>query len=277
MPFCRKCGRRLVEYSKSCPDCGTSTTAPLINLKKTSASHNFKAPEKGKVVRAVLPPASPVVIKVKTAAPKSAASAKPDIAAEIVIPPEANAVAQTKRASKSSSGAYVPIKIFAPPKEAEPTKSVFSAKHKSKPKPKAAASVRSVVQLIKLKTPHKPVAALSKPALSTKPNKKMQPALALKPAEPPKPVAPTKPITPAPVYPPHAIIESKVSIKEDILANPQDYETETFEFDLTCPNHHFWPEGADLPISKGKAYCPQCGEQLRKPKPKHRRRRYHRY
>lgn len=276
MPFCRKCGRRLVQYSKSCPDCGTSTTAPLINLKKTSVSHKFKASEKGKVIRAVLPPASPVTIKVKTA-PKVAALPNPDITAEIVIPPEANAVAQAKRASKRISGAYVPVKIFAPPKEQAPVKSVFSAKHKLKNKPKAAGHARSVVQLIKLNVPRKPVAVRSKPTSPTKPVKQTQPTVTPKPLKPPKQVAPPKPITPAPVYPPHEIIKSKVSIKEDIITNPHDYETQSFEFDLTCPNSHFWPEGAELPISKGKAYCPQCGEQLRKPKPKPRRRRYHRY
>jgi hypothetical protein len=93
---------------------------------------------------------------------------------------------------------------------------------------------------------------------------------------PAKPAAPLKPVTPAPVYPPHEIIKSNVSLKEDLLANPQDYETETFPFDLQCPQEHFWPEGRSLPVSKGKAYCPQCGERLSKPKPKKKRHRYRR-
>jgi hypothetical protein len=61
-------------------------------------------------------------------------------------------------------------------------------------------------------------------------------------------------------------MKSNVSVEDDILANPKDYESQTFDFDLKCANNHFWPAGKLLPVSKGKAYCPQCGEQLKKPK-----------
>jgi hypothetical protein len=90
------------------------------------------------------------------------------------------------------------------------------------------------------------------------------------------PPSPPKPVPQAPVYPPHEIIKANVSLKEDILAHPHDYETEVFDFDLVCPNKHFWPEGTSLPVSKGKAYCLKCGERLNKPRKKSRR-RYHRY
>ncbi|MCW3999352.1 MAG: hypothetical protein NWE93_03845 [Candidatus Bathyarchaeota archaeon] len=278
MPFCRKCGRRLVEYSECCPDCGTSTTAPMVNFKKASRSHNFKAPEKGKVIRAVLPPASPVVIKVKSPSKASAPTEKHEIAAEILIPPQAKAPAPAKRPVKIAPPAEdAPIKIFVPPKASAAAKPIFSTKHKLTTKRKVTLPPRVVIRPTEVTTepplarqPPKPAAQIQKP----KPEKPPAPP---KPAEASKPVVPPKPVTPAPVYPPHKIIKSNVSVKEDILANPHDYESESFEFDLTCENGHFFAEGTSLPVSKGKAYCPQCGEQLRKPKPKHGRRRYHRY
>jgi hypothetical protein len=82
-----------------------------------------------------------------------------------------------------------------------------------------------------------------------------------------------KPLVPAKVYPPHEIIKSNVSLKEDITSNPQDYERQPFDFDLKCSHGHFWPAGKLLPVSNGKAYCLKCGERLRKPKPK----KSHRY
>ena len=170
MPFCRKCGRRLPLYSESCPDCGTSTTAAIIKIKKTSAAHTYKAPPKTKVANFVIPKAETTV------------SVKP------VIP--------TK-----------PAKTAAPAKKETP----------SKPIPQA------------------------KPGI---------------PAEKPK----------------HEIKQSNLSLEEDVITNPRDYETQTFDFDLKCPHNHFFAACSTLPVSKGKAYCPICGEQLRKPERKKQRR-----
>jgi len=63
--------------------------------------------------------------------------------------------------------------------------------------------------------------------------------------------------------PNHKIKQSNLSLEEDIITNPHDYETQIFEFDLRCPHGHFFSAGKALPVSKGKAYCPECGEQLR--------------
>jgi hypothetical protein len=173
MPFCRKCGRRLVEYSESCPDCGTSTTATLIKIKKAAPTRLFRADAPTKVAKAILP-----------------------------------------------SKATPTIKGITPSK---PAKTGMPATTIPKPKPK-----------------------------------------------PPEVILSNKPVEPAPVYPPHEIKQSNVSIEEDIIANPQDYETQTFTFDLKCSYGHFWREGRALPVSKGKAYCPKCGDRLRKPKKKKR-------
>ncbi len=100
----------------------------------------------------------------------------------------------------------------------------------------------------------------------------VKPVIATKPA--PKPTAPAKKETfPEPIpkatpsvaaeEPKHEIKQSKLSIEEDIITNPHDYETQTFDFDLRCRHDHFFPPGSTLPVSKGKAYCPVCGEQLR--------------
>ncbi len=186
MPFCRKCGRYLPQYSESCAECGTSTTATLIKIKKASAPRVSKAITHPKPVVPVIP--------------------------------------------------VVPATVF--PKR-ETTKSNVS-KVLPAPATKPAAS--------------------AKMAEASPPSKEMIIA---------------KPIEPAKVYPPHEIIKSKVSIEEDVLANPQDYETQTFTFDLACSNEHFWPAGKTLPVSNGKAFCPQCGERLRKPKKQ--KRRYRRF
>jgi rRNA maturation protein Nop10 len=173
MPFCRKCGRRLPEYSESCSDCGTSTTAPIIKIKKTSAAHSFKPAAKTKIAKAVIPKRH-IIVSVKVIAqPKKV---KPVVLAKVVIKP----------------------------------KSFASSKH----------------------------------------------------------------VTPAVVYPEHEIIKSNLSIEEDILENPKDYEMQIFDFDFKCANGHFWRAGVALPVSNGKAYCPECGERLTKPKPKKRRSRY---
>jgi len=173
MPFCRKCGRRLPEYSESCPECRTSTTAPIINVKKASSSRIIKHPAPTKIAKAVIP-ARPITVSVKVLS-----SAKP-----------------TKR----------------------------------------AVSVKAVSE--------------------------------------PKAVPVAKPAAPANVYPEHEIIKSNLSIEEDILANPKDFETQTFGFDLQCKYGHFWHAEEALPTSNGKAYCPKCGERLSKLKPKKHRRRY---
>lgn len=174
MPFCRKCGRRLIEYSVRCSDCGTSTTAPLIKIKKAPAVFMGK----------------------------------------VVVPAK---VAKT----------IVPVEIISVPKK------IFKNSHKS--------------------------------VTSTKAVKTIVPAKAVSTAKPI--IHATKPITPVKVYPEHEIIKSSVSLKEDLAANPQDYETQTFSFDLRCPNGHFWSAGKALPVSNGKALCLKCGEILRKPKP----------
>jgi len=167
MPFCRKCGRRIVEYSKSCPQCGTSTTAPLIKIKKGRATHS-----------------------VQTVLPKG-------VAKEIV-----------------PFDSVISVKVIVP----------------------------------------------------TKPAKAMVPVKAVTKAKPITSLISNKPVIPATVYPKTEIIKSDVSLKEDIIAHPKDYETQHFEFDLQCPNGHFWPAGKALVVSNGKAYCLKCGERLRKPK-----------
>jgi len=172
MPFCRKCGRRLVEYSERCPDCRTSTTAPLIKIKKASVPHLVKDITPKKVVKTIIP-----------------------------------------------------------------TKTIFSAKVISSTKPaKSITLVKDSAQVVKAKKHPKPVPL-------------------------------------AVVYPEHEIIKSNISLKKDITTNPQDYEKQPFDFNLLCPNGHFWPAGKVLIVSNGKAYCLKCGERLRKPK-RHRRNRY---
>jgi hypothetical protein len=169
MPFCRKCGRRLIEYSKSCAECGTSTTAALIKK-----DHKPK----------------------KAPCAEVAAAFAPKVIALPVIPRK---VAH-------------PIKVMAPAKAA-----------------------RTVP-----------------PAKTDAPFKVFQYA---------KPVTP-----PIAAYPPHEIKKTNTSIEEDILANPKDYETQSFGFNFKCCHGHFLRAGKPLPISNGKAFCPVCGEALRKPK-----------
>jgi len=176
MPFCRKCGRRLVKYSESCPECKTSTTAPLIKIKKARVDDSVATVASKKIAKAIIP-AKPIVISVKVIAPNKAVK---------TIAPEKT------------------VKAIAPARIVAPTKSTI----------------------------------------------------------------PAKPVTPAIVYPQHEIIKSKVSLEEDIITNPQDYEKQTFGFDLTCPHRHFWPAGRAVIVSKGNGYCPRCGERLRKPRNK---------
>jgi hypothetical protein len=173
MPFCRKCGRRIPLYSERCPECKTSTTGPLINLKKAQAkSHKIAGPSK--IVKAVIP-LKDIIISVKVVDP-------------------------TKPAKT-----IVPVK----------------------------AAVRANSTAARF---------------------------------------PSKPAAPVEVYPTHEIKQSDVSLKKDIVDNPHDYETQTFDFNLQCPNNHFWRAGKALPVSNGKAFCSKCGEPLSKPKSKGKRR-----
>ena len=174
MPFCRKCGRRLVEYSEKCPQCGTSTTAPLIKIKNSRAHRTFNASFQNEVTKPLI-------------------QFEYNISSKVIVPPE-------------------PVKV---PNGIAPSRVI--AKVKAATKPKSIA---------------------------------------------------TKPFIPAIVYPKTEIIKSNSSLKDDIITHPQDYETQPFDFDLQCPNNHFWTAGENLVVSDGKAYCPRCGERLRKPKPK---------
>jgi hypothetical protein len=214
MPFCRKCGRRLPEYSESCPDCGTSTTAVLIKIKKKSAPKITKADAPAMVAQAFVPAKAP--IRVFSSA-KLVKKAIPVIAAKPVAP------ANVRLKHKDMIAKFAKTAIPRPPKK------------------------------IELKKPSKIQVTAQK-----------------------EPYFPSKPVVPAVEYPPHEIMKSNLSIEEDIITNPHDYETQIFEFDLSCPNRHFWRAGRALPVSNGKAYCPKCGEQLRKPKSK-RKPRYHKY
>jgi rRNA maturation protein Nop10 len=195
MPFCRKCGRRLVEYSESCPDCGTSTTSPIIKIKKVNNNKQ-----------------------------------------------STTLAAKKNPALKKVAKASIPIISTISVKEVTP---------------------------IKLTTHPRPSAALAKVApTKTEPTPK--------PTPPPTPTAPPRLVTPAPIYDHTEIKKSEVSLKEDYFANPHDYETQAFDFDLVCEHNHFWEEGKQLPISKGRAFCPKCGEKLRKPQRRQRNQRYRR-
>jgi len=302
MPFCRKCGRRLIEYSESCPDCRTSTTAPLINIKRSQSSRQLDAGRDSNSAKTFIPQVASIQIK----APAQTVVVIKKVSPAIVAPPKVSIEVK----------AYVPA---TPAKPKEQPKPVLSAKHIVKLKKTKATKVVAAFTIANarpvsgLQAPQPRPAApkpltqpkrivlatsVSQPMLISQPTSLVQPThvdqpeplvAPVKPAAPPpiaaqpkavfypaRPAAPPKPVTPAPVYPPHEIIKSNVSLKEDLLANPQDYETETFPFDLECPQEHFWPEGAALPVSKGKAYCPKCGERLGKPKPKKKHRRRYR-
>ena len=336
MPFCRKCGRRLVEYSEVCTDCGTSTTSPIINTKRAVGTHAFRAVGDKKIAKAIIPDVSPVQIKVISNKPakavtvvKAAPVIKAVAASKVASAPKAVIPVKSAVTKPTTPIKIAPLKIT-PPKPVEPPKPVLSSKHivkakkakQTKPAPKFTLThARPVAGLevppsIPVRIPTS-VAARPKPAITPPqpaptapqipeavpakiyiaPQPAAAPPLVVESspetydeavvpivASPkPKPVimtyppSPPKPVPQAPVYPPHEIIKANVSLKEDILAHPHDYETETFEFDLVCPNKHFWREGTSLPVSKGKAYCLKCGERLNKPRKKSSRRRYHRY
>ena len=69
---------------------------------------------------------------------------------------------------------------------------------------------------------------------------------------------PSKPVAPVEVYPTHEIKQSNVSLKEDIIANPHDYETQTFDFDLQCPNGHFWQAAKPFQYQTEKRSVPNA-------------------
>jgi hypothetical protein len=173
MPFCRKCGRRLALYSKNCPECKTSTTGPVINIKK-AATKSYKTSAPTKIARAMIP--------------------ERDIIISITV--------------------------------IEPAKSAKQVAY-DKPVTSANSDIPSFAS---------------------------------------KSAAPTE------THSTHEIKQTNISLKEDILANPHDYETQSFGFNLQCSNNHYWPAYKAVPVSKGKAFCPKCGEALTKPKQKKRQR-----
>ncbi|MGD6851730.1 MAG: hypothetical protein ACQCN6_06710 [Candidatus Bathyarchaeia archaeon] len=269
MPFCRKCGRRLAEYSKVCTDCGQSTTSPIVNIKRTQGTRFLPEGADDRITSIIIP---------------QVAADKPTKAIAVI-----RAVAPIKPT----------VKAFEPPKPGLSAKHITKSKKAKPSKPAAPFTIANARPVAGFEVPQPKLVASPKPpppkavapaapVASPKPAAQPQPSVAPViplPVAQPKPAAPSKtrvaiaklaPPPPAPVYPPHEIIKSNVSLKKDILTNPQDYETESFEFDLECRHGHFWLEGSVLPVSNGRAYCPQCGERLRKPKPKPHRRRRHR-
>jgi predicted RNA-binding Zn-ribbon protein involved in translation (DUF1610 family) len=259
VPFCRKCGRRLREYSKSCPDCGTSTTAPIIKIKQASSTKTAIAAATNKAAEAIIP-AVPQTVKapIQVAAPIS--SPKPAQAAPKPVL-SAKHIRLTKAAKPKSTKPAPPEVLF--PAKTTPPKSVTRVT-KPKLKPALLRQVTAAKPVPPPVAPPKPATA-PKAAPQTIQLSETKTAFFVEPVLPPKPVIP---VAPAPVQPPHEIIKSKVSLKEDFIAHPQDYETETFRFNLRCINDHFWRAGTELPVSNGKALCPQCGEMLRKPRKK---------
>jgi hypothetical protein len=241
----------------------------------------IKAPVKAVVVTKKVSPAkvaaSKATAEVRAFVPATPAKPveqpKPVLSAKHIVKPKKTKVTKVAAAftianARPVAGLQAPKPRPVAPKPLSQTKPIVLAEPVSQPKP--AVEVITLAQPTLVAQPEPFVSAI-KPVAP--PNIVAQP----KPILPsPKPVALFKPVTPAPVYPPHEIIKSKVSLKEDLLANPQDYETQTFPFDLICPHEHFWPEGKALPVSKGKAYCPKCGERLGKPKPKKKRHKYRR-
>jgi len=257
-----------------------------------------------KIASAVIPQVSPVTIKVIEDRPAKVTSAKAQTA-------QKPAVAQTSRVDVLKA-VSAPFKVAAPPKPAEQPKPVLSSKHIVKPKratqkkPVAPFTLANARPIAGLEAAQTNLPGMPKPMYPPKPTVSAPPAVQPKLATTPKPATPlvvpvaqptsaasvqqvippppavapppkpAAPIMAAPEYPPHQIIQSNTSLKEDILAHPEDYETQSFDFDLVCKNKHFWPEGSKLPVSNGYAYCLKCGERLRKPKPK-KLRRFHKH
>jgi hypothetical protein len=233
-------------------------------------------------VKVVAPKAVPAI---KAVAPKAIVPAKIAPQAKAVEPPKpvisAKHIMKPKRVTPQKPVAKFTI-AFARPVAghniAEPNR-VASLNLIRHPRPFVHLPVvqqKPVEQPVSHVAPTIPVAPPIPPV-------QIKPVIVATPIPTPKPVplkldAPPKLITPkivipAPVYIPHEIIKSNVSLKQDITSNPYDYETQAFDFDLKCPNGHFWPAGKALPVSNGIAFCLQCGERLRKPK-RNKNRRY---
>jgi hypothetical protein len=225
----------------------------MINVKKITSSHALKAAASTKIAKAVIP------------VPKATATVK------AVAPAVHQVQSQTpQQRQQSQETDWFKPKIIQ--EKTEQPKKVLSAKHIVKPK-KAAPPKKTAPFTIVFSSPAvTPKVVQRKPEAPPKLVSQPIPVVELKPAvlaiavAPPEPVAqtepapPPKPTSPAPVYPPHEIKQSNVSLKEDILANPHDYETQVFPFDLQCPNSHYWRAGRALPVSNGRAFCLQCGE-----------------
>ena len=275
MPFCRKCGRYLPEYSESCPDCGQSTTSPIINVKKRSGSKIIsKANKMSKISKVVISKKTIITVEKIASSPKPTNVTPQIVSVKISKPKTAiNLPPTTKEATPIAQE-----KVAITKKQPLTPKPSFSTKHLVKPK-KIRLSKPIVptpivqdtpVSLFVLNEP-KPVASTNHidqpiPVVSTNPIGQSEPVTIST-----KPEQQTRPTIPTPTYQSHEIIKSTLSLKEDFAAHPQDYEKQSFGFNLKCSNDHFWPAGKSLPLSKGKAFCPQCGDRLRKPK---RRQRY---
>lgn len=203
-------------YSESCPDCGTSTTATIIKVKKVS-TRPFRAPTKTKVAKVVVPKTQSTVIVKPVAAAKLVKTVKTAVPAKM----------DTWEVVISKGEPTIKVKPIAPTK-----------------------TVKIAASLVPANT-------------STSAPNSAEPINLPKPAVPPE-------------EPKHEIKQSNLSIEEDIITNPRDYETLAFDFDLKCQHSHFFAAGSTLPVSKGKAYCPICGEQLRKPGRK-KRPKYHQF
>jgi hypothetical protein len=124
---------------------------------------------------------------------------------------------------------------------------------------KTAASTKITKAIV----PNRDIIISIKVIEPTKPAKAVAPTKAVSMANSNTQSIPSKPAPPAEVYPTHQIKQSNISIEEDIITNPHDYEKQPFSINLECPNGHFWRAGKPLPVSKGKAFCPKCGEPLK--------------
>jgi hypothetical protein len=132
--------------------------------------------------------------------------------------------------------------------------------------------IAALTKIAKATVPRKDAIISIKVIHPTKSAKAVEPAKAVTNANSSAQNIPFKSAVPAELFPTHQIKQSKISLEEDIITNPHDYETETFGFDLQCSNDHFWHAHKALPVSNGKAFCPKCGEHLRKTKQKKRQR-----
>ncbi|HSQ48859.1 MAG TPA: hypothetical protein VLL96_04150, partial [Candidatus Deferrimicrobiaceae bacterium] len=200
MPFCRKCGRRLVEYSESCPDCRTSTTAPLINIKRSQSSRQLEDGREPNSAKTFIPQVAAIQIK----APAKTVLTTKKIPPAIVTPPKVSVEVR----------AFVPAN---PAKPKEQPKPVLSAKHIVKLKKTkativvAAFTIANARPVSGLQAPQSRPAApkpltqpkqivlatsVSQPIPISQPTTMAQPTLV---AQPESLVAPVKPATPPPI------------------------------------------------------------------------------